>query len=33
MRNVVGNGDVGMWRKTVMRNMVGNFDVECSGER
>lgn len=32
MWNVVRNGGVGMWRKTVMRNMVGNFDVEYGGE-
>lgn len=33
MWNMVGNGDVGMWRITVVWNMVDNFDVECGGER
>ncbi len=33
MWNVVGNGDVGMWRGTVVWNVVDNFDVECSRER
>lgn len=33
MRNVAGNGDVGMLQRTEMWNMVENFDVECSRER
>ena len=33
MWNVVWNGDVGIWWGTVMWNMAGNFDVECSRER
>lgn len=33
MWNVVDNGGVGMWWRTVVWNMVGNFDVECSRER
>ena len=33
MRNVVGNGDVGMWWGMAVWNMVDNFDVECSAER
>lgn len=32
MWNVVGNGDVGMWWRTVMWNMVDNFDVKYGGK-
>lgn len=31
--DMVDNVDVGMIQRTVMWNMVDNFDVECSGER
>lgn len=32
MWNAAGNGDVGMWRGTVVWNVVDNFDVEYGGE-
>ena len=33
MWNMVGNGGVKYGGERLMRNLVGNFDVECSKER